>query len=130
MCRNLYLDEGGANEVLLGIAHIRRGVGDCIDRHCPVQAKTAFRWGHHYTHFFYALTPHAPFRMLSTSREFCIQSEQDPLDCESVQFVTGLALRGSTLLMAYGVNDCEAKIAELPVSRVRELLRPLPVEGG
>ena len=73
------------------------------------------------------LTLHAPFRIVSTSREFCLGSAQDPADCESVQFITGLALRGeSTLLMAYGINDCEAKVAELPVKSVLEMLLPLP----
>ena len=89
----------------------------------------AFRWGHHYTHFFYSLTPHAPFRIVGTSREFCIGSAQDPNDCESVQFITGLALRGeSTLLIAYGINDCEAKVAELPVKQVLGMLLPLTAE--
>ena len=135
-------DSSTGKDALLGVAHIRRGVGDCIEKQCTAvstmrnrrgRKKTpapAFRWGHHYTHFFYALTPHFPFEMMGVSVEFCIASKQNPQDCESVQFITGLALRGSTLLMAYGVNDCEAKIARLPISRVFELLKPLPAATG
>lgn len=131
------INDTAGNGLLLGIAHIRRKVGDCIGkrrgRQCNAfrarQLATAppFRFGYQYTHFFYVLTLHAPFRIVSTSREFCLGSAQDPADCESVQFITGLALRGeSTLLMAYGINDCEAKVAELPVKSVLEMLLPLP----
>ena len=131
----VHLHDAEGKGLLLGVAHIRREVGDCIVNLCKPFANRrawklagapAFRWGHHYTHFFYALTPHAPFRILGTSREFCLGSAQDPDDCESVQFITGLTLRGdSTLLMAYGINDCEAKVAELPVKRVLDMLLPL-----
>ena len=131
----VHLHDAEGKGLLLGVAHIRREVGDCIVNLCKPFASRrawklagapAFRWGHHYTHFFYALTPHAPFRILGTSREFCLGSAQDPDDCESVQFITGLTLRGdSTLLMAYGINDCEAKVAELPVKRVLDMLLPL-----
>ena len=86
-------------------------------------------------------------------------SEQDPADCESVQFISGLAIasaepdgalrpaddwRGclasdrhrsngprdagptdaARLLLSYGVNDCESKLAELPLTTVWNLLRP------
>lgn len=131
----VHLHDAEGKGLLLGVAHIRREVGDCILKLCKPFASRrawelagapAFRWGHHYTHFFYALTPHAPFPIVRTSREFCLGSAQDPDDCESVQFITGLTLRGdSTLLMAYGINDCEAKVAELPVKRVLDMLLPL-----
>ena len=134
----VHLHDAEGKGVLLGVAHIRREVGDCLLKLCrpfaserdwALAGAPAFRWGHHYTHFFYSLTPHAPFRVLGTSREFCLGSAQDPDDCESVQFITGLALRGeSTLLMAYGINDCEAKVAELPVERVLGMLLPMTGE--
>ena len=131
----VHLHDAEGKGLLLGVAHIRRGVGDCINRQCNafkdehLAEAPPFRWGHHYTHFFYSLTPHAPFRILRTSREFCLGSAQDPDDCESVQFITGLALRGETaLLMAYGINDCEAKVAELPVKQVLDMMLPLLAE--
>ena len=36
------------------------------------------------------------------------------------------SLEGDTLLLAYGVNDCAAKIAEISLQRVWEMLTPLP----
>ena len=42
------------------------------------------------------------------------------------QFVSGLALaNGTDVLLSYGVNDCEARLAALPLERVWGLLRPL-----
>ena len=89
-------------------------------------------WGFQYTHFLYALEPHAPFRVIATSREFCVAAEQDTSDCESIQFVSGLAVApgGSTLLLSYGVNDCEAKVSKMPLERVWRMLQPLRGLGG
>ena len=91
-----------------------------------------FMWGFQYTHFLYALEPHAPFRVIATSREFCVAAEQDASDCESIQFVSGLAVApgGSTLLLSYGVNDCEAKVSKMPLERVWRMLQPLRGLGG
>ena len=83
------------------------------------------------THFFYTIQPHPPYRMLATTAEFCIEADQDSEDCESVQFVSGLVLRDdSELLLAYGINDCDAKLGQLSLSRVRQMLRPLEDERG
>ena len=94
----------------------------------------AFRWGHHYTHFFYALTPHAPFRILGTSREFCLGSAQDPDDCESVQFITGMALNASApdpqLVMSFGTNDCESRFVGVRIDRIWQMLRPMRATGS
>lgn len=91
-----------------------------------------------YTHFFYTMQPQPPYRMLATSAEFCLAAEQDAADCESVQFISGLALEASTdgdanqssLLLSYGINDCEAKIARLTMAAVWRMLRPLAGEAG
>lgn len=95
---------------------------------------SSFMWGYQYTHFFYALEPHSPFRVIATSREFCLPSEQDSADCESIQFISGLNLvssepastESSMLLISYGVNDCEAKVARLPLQRALGMLNALP----
>ena len=138
-------------------------------RGTDVAAATAFKFGHHYTHFFYALSPVPPHTLIATSGEFCIASAQDPRDCESVQFVSGLELvaisnlsmgaAGSVgltryrpltsleekgrfrrpsvaqheeveLLLSYGVNDCEAKVATIPLNHLWEMLEPLASERG
>ena len=84
-------------------------------------------WGFQYTHFLYALEPHAPFRVIATSREFCLAAEQKDDDCESIQFVSGLswATGANKLLLSYGVNDCEAKVGELAVDQAWSMLQPL-----
>ena len=99
-----------------------------------------------YTHFFYTLESVPPFRVLATSSEFCIGAAQDATDCESVQFVSGLALEangtsgarsagggggGDSLLLSYGINDCEAKLARMSMEQVWSMLLPIPDrEGG
>ena len=102
---------------LLGVGHIHRD-GD-LSAH--------FAFGHRYTHFFYVLAAEAPHAPLALSGEFCLASAQDPSDCESIQFISGLALRygSEELLLSYGVNDCEAKVASLPLSRVLQMLSPV-----
>jgi len=138
--------------------------------------KTNFQFGYQYTHFFYAVSAAAPHRLLAASSEFCVPSVQDPEECESVQFITGLQLvtagrhssglrplqsdtvemrqprrecaitegrsqawlrryrcggnstfgaRHEQLLLTFGVNDCEAKTATMPLERVWSMLQPL-----
>ena len=66
---------------------------------------------------------------MATSPEFCIASDSNPDDCESIQFVSSLALRErqpeSALLLAYGANDCVPTLAELTLARVWQLMSPL-----
>lgn len=113
-----------------------------------MNSRTGFRWGYEYTHFWYAVEPVAPFRLLAASDEWCIGAAGAPGDCESIQFVSGLAVAGEDkarrarlrsggggdgvdggrVVLAYGVNDCEAKLGEISLTRVWQSLRPL--EGG
>ena len=90
----------------------------------PDRHQTAFTFGFDYTHFLYALSPRPPHRLVASSAEFCLASAQDGADCESVQFVSGLALAsgGEALLLAYGVNDCESKLGVLPLARAWAML--------
>ena len=85
------------------------------------------------------MQPHYPYRLLGTSGEFCIASAQDARDCESVQFVSGIALehgRGAAdgggderLLLSVGINDCEAKLARMRMADVWAMVKPLQGEG-
>ena len=58
-----------------------------------------------------ALPPH---RVLASSGELCLQSAAPGVvdDCESIQFVAGLAVEpgGRHLLLSYGVTDCSARL--------------------
>ena len=115
------------------------------------------------------MQPFPPYRILSTSAEFCLSSAQDPADCESVQFISGIEVeltraersagrggerrpvdggpggeglrdtssadegshgRSGNLLLTYGVNDCEAKLARMPLDDVMRMLRPLKGESA
>ena len=68
---------------------------------------------------------------VATSGEFCLAADGAPTDCESVQFISGVELQDAqTLLLAYGVNDCAAKVARLALERVWRMLRPLAAHAG
>ena len=68
---------------------------------------------------------------MATSGEFCLAADGAPTDCESVQFISGVELQDAqTLLLAYGVNDCAAKVARLALERVWRMLRPLAAHAG
>lgn len=131
-------------EAFLGVGHTHRAEGKLnrrmakrMDRRTKddsADSSGVFMWGFKYTHFFYTVEPHLPFRTLATSGEFCIESTQNQGDCESVQFVSGIAhahsddvasKRPPALLLSYGVNDCEAKVGQIFMQRVWQLLRPL-----
>ena len=100
------------------------------------QPGSAFRFGYRYTHFLYALQPRAPFQVLATSGEFCLAAAQDPRDCESIQFISGMAhaLHSTSpaepgVVVSYGINDCEARLGVLPLRSIWEMLRPLQADG-
>ncbi|CAE8592215.1 unnamed protein product [Polarella glacialis] len=66
------------------------------------------------------------FRFSSVSSLFCFASASAsyPGLCETIQFAGGLALDDhANLLVTYGVNDCEAKVAFIQLSRVMSMLR-------
>eukprot|EP00908_Phaeocystis_cordata_P013405 Transcript_24465.p3 GENE.Transcript_24465~~Transcript_24465.p3 ORF type:complete len:299 (+),score=91.26 Transcript_24465:1105-2001(+) len=138
--------DGQRCRAVLGVGHLHRGDGSKNHLGCHLgQCKSRF-WhkgdGHHamqpfqfgylYTHFFYTLHERAPHRLTATSGEFCLGSAQDAADCESTQFVSGLehygAASGGKLLLAFGVNDCEAKAGVVDLGRVGKMLRALPGE--
>jgi len=115
----------------------RGGRGRRLQSHVsPAMNPTSpFLFGYRYTHFWYTMQAAPPYRMLATSAEFCIGSAQDASDCESVQFVSGLAhyppgQEADQLLLSFGINDCEAKVAHMPLAHVWAMLRPLAGESG
>lgn len=138
--------------VYLGVGHMHRGSAD-PDQDAWTAAQygygprpnRTFRWGHSYTTFLYALERTPPFRIVATSGEFCLASLQDSADCESIQFVSGLApftrppggaaqqesqaFEPADLVLTMGVNDCEARMGMLSTKRAFELLRPIGGAG-
>ena len=88
------------------------------------------------------LSPRPPFELLAASSAFCLAATTaSPTAmgganasslCESVQYVSGLALdvaaaphEDPSLLLSYGINDCSAALGELPMRRVWQMLLPL-----
>jgi hypothetical protein len=97
----------------------------------------------HYLSRFYAFEPFPPFRIVSQSGYFCLGFATDgsPLNeatkwrhlvlgehfekCPRIHFVSGLASKvddPSSLLVAYGINDCVSAVTEIPVRAVQRLL--------
>eukprot|EP00927_Polykrikos_kofoidii_P078990 TRINITY_DN75793_c0_g1_i1.p1 TRINITY_DN75793_c0_g1~~TRINITY_DN75793_c0_g1_i1.p1 ORF type:complete len:915 (+),score=122.45 TRINITY_DN75793_c0_g1_i1:77-2821(+) len=129
--------------LLLGCGHLQRirspfdqAKGD-IDRFRR-QAKSRT-----YHNFFYLIRSKPPYDMVAVSTEWCISMNghfSEPWRsvladgeeaCEAIQFASGLALRSGPrggeqeVVIAYGINDCEADIITMPLSRLFALLKPL-----
>ena len=138
---------GRSCAALIGVGHIHLsdGVlnqqrGGSTGGSGGVFSAAPFLFGADYQHHFYTLMPTPPFKPLAYSDDFCISSPQDENDCERVQFVSGMALvdkkgaparkpsEGDALLLAYGVNDCEARVGRIPLGKVWEMVKPLPGE--
>jgi hypothetical protein len=111
--------------LLLGIGHVHHTLPRRQSRSSQIRAY----FGSEYMHFWFALDRSPPHALLAHSAEWCLPS-RDPqhanrtgegggggapvrLRCDVVQFVTGLELaqRGDSLILAWGVNDCEARFA-------------------
>ena len=134
----LRIERADGCAALLGVGHVHHtdGVRSQSGRPRDAQhghAALPFYFGADYDHHFFTLSPRAPFTPLAYSRDFCLASAADPTDCERVQFISGLAhaaerapVGGRAVLLAYGVNDCEARVVRLPLERVWEMLTPLP----
>mmetsp|Transcript_14765 Transcript_14765/g.33627 ORF Transcript_14765/g.33627 Transcript_14765/m.33627 type:complete len:443 (-) Transcript_14765:56-1384(-) len=84
-----------------------------------------------YTHFWYGFRDEPPFDIVLVGNEFCfahLEAEVDPTDpvCEGVQFVAGVARHPSEkgkVLVTYGVQDCDARVAVLDLKSIFKTLR-------
>ena len=103
----------------------------CRSQWAPYAAKLFHEFGYFYTHLFYMLQDRPPYHMTATTGEFCIGAAQDAGDCESAQFVSGMVAdaSGEKLLLAFGVNDCEAKLGHVMLPQVGRMLHALPGES-
>eukprot|EP00535_Pseudo-nitzschia_heimii_P004395 CAMPEP_0197189094 /NCGR_PEP_ID=MMETSP1423-20130617/19155_1 /TAXON_ID=476441 /ORGANISM="Pseudo-nitzschia heimii, Strain UNC1101" /LENGTH=460 /DNA_ID=CAMNT_0042641127 /DNA_START=171 /DNA_END=1553 /DNA_ORIENTATION=+ len=102
----------------LGIGHFHRPSGRDQNPHA--------RFGHHYTHAFFTITDQPPFRLKRLSAELVLPSYSYPEDTEIIQFWSGLELDGTTLALAYGINDCEGAATRLDLAVIEGLLRDVP----
>jgi hypothetical protein len=125
MVRLPHLDE------FLGVAHFHRP----HDRKPNAYAK----FGHHYTHALFTVSASPPYELRRLSAEFVLPQAAKPAavsssttsdaeeDAEIIQFASGLeVVDGNRIIIAYGINDCEAAIAEVSLDEaMAHWLRPV-----
>mmetsp|Transcript_3926 Transcript_3926/g.9958 ORF Transcript_3926/g.9958 Transcript_3926/m.9958 type:complete len:575 (-) Transcript_3926:57-1781(-) len=112
---------------LLGIAHFHR----------PKHRQGSFCWedeeqescnyaqfGHHYTHVLYTISDKAPHFLRRVSNEFMLplHDTEKKNNAHIIQYASGLSIIGNTLVISYGINDCEPAIIQLPVAKLETLL--------
>ncbi|CAB9512350.1 expressed unknown protein [Seminavis robusta] len=117
----------------LGVAHFHRPEN--------TGANTYAQFGHHYTHFFYTIRRKSmsstDFQLTAMSAEFVLpsidSSGKDPkeegwaMDAHIIQFISGIEFLADTneLVIAYGINNCEAAVTAMPLQHVRDMLVPV-----
>lgn len=77
---------------------------------------------HTYLHYFMLFNSSAPYHLLSRSPPFCF-SEVSNGKCDLIQFVSSLTWASparDAVIVAYGVNDCEASFARIDLKSVLE----------
>lgn len=109
----------------LGIGHFHRPHGR--------EQNDYARFGHHYTHTFFTISDTPPVRLERLSPEFILPSHTYPKDGDIIQFWSGLELVPSSpstgsdsLVLGYGINDCEGAAMYLDLAMVEGLLREVP----
>jgi hypothetical protein len=130
--------------LLVGISHVR------LYRHPLVfpptfNTSSFIRGDLSFLSRFYAFQPTAPYNIVAKSGVFCLgwptQAERgsSPFqhlgetfkliehfdDCPAISYVSGMTLKAddpSTAIIAYGINDCTARMVEIDVSEIKRLL--------
>ncbi|GAX22184.1 hypothetical protein FisN_19Lh244 [Fistulifera solaris] len=100
----------------LGVAHFHRP----NDR----KENPYARFGHHYTHAFYTVRKD---QLVGLSPEFVLPSKYDEDDGEVIQFLSGLEYDAprNEVVIAYGINDCEAAVEVVDLQVILQFLRPV-----
>lgn len=116
---------------LLGIAHFHRPEHRSSSEYAL--------HGHHYTHAFFTIkvggtTQKKNYQLKRLSNEFIFQAQYSQEDSSSsfyqdgdiIQFASGLDLVGNdidgTLIISYGINDCEGAVFTMEMKKVWEML--------
>lgn len=115
----------------LGLAHIHRPV------HYDIPNPYA-KFGHHYTHVWFTISKEhydkEEYSLKRLSSEFVMAAPSRPQDAEVIQFASGLEVvhgnhdgQEDTILIGYGINDCEGAVLQLPWKAIdQDLLRSIP----
>jgi hypothetical protein len=88
--------------------------------HEHLGSRGATFYGNQYVHVFVLYDRTHPHKLLRRSPHFCFPSSAGSADCEVIQFVGSAVQDGEELIVAYGVNDCESKVATMSLASVLE----------
>jgi len=117
------------SRILLGVGHVHHSPIPNRSYYANSETMAKIRggiayFGSHYMHFFYALSASPPHALIAHSAEWCLPSTQGARTCEVVQFVAGLEIAHGDmeLLLSWGANDCESRIATIPTGEALALL--------
>jgi FkbM family methyltransferase len=111
----LQLRDGSGH--LLGMMHMHSDHGS--DNGGP-------RFGTDYRQRFFKLSGSLPFVMNGVGEEFCMKAKDG--SCESVQMIMSMMQTSNDdVLVSYGVNDCESKVASFTLSSILQQLVPPPL---
>ena len=110
----------------LGIAHFHRPKHThtpCSEDEKQETCNYA-EYGHHYTHVLYTISDKAPHVLRRVSNEFLfpLEGTEKKNNAHIIQFASGLSIVGDTLVISYGINDCEPAIIQMPVTKLKRLL--------
>eukprot|EP00930_Biecheleria_cincta_P054982 TRINITY_DN41355_c0_g1_i1.p1 TRINITY_DN41355_c0_g1~~TRINITY_DN41355_c0_g1_i1.p1 ORF type:complete len:422 (+),score=47.23 TRINITY_DN41355_c0_g1_i1:70-1335(+) len=87
-------------------------------------SRTVASFASKYVSFFMLFDNKPPFKLQHRSPPVCFPSQSDAARCEIIQFVMSVVLESpSSLLLSYGVNDCEAIIARMQLADMISFIR-------
>jgi hypothetical protein len=102
----------------IGIIHAHRDID---------KGRFIAKFGHHYTHAFFAISSRPPYELRRLSQEFVFPSKAPnlSLDADVVQFASGLEWVPGRhqVAIGYGINDCEAAVVYVGWDTVDTMLR-------
>jgi len=75
-------------------------------------------YGNDYVHFFYLFDRQVPHALVGRSEPFCFPSREDTSKCETIQFIGSWEIDDDDVVIAYGINDCEAAVRRIPLKAV------------
>lgn len=112
----LQLQDGSGD--LLGMMHKHMDSQDESNEVLPA-------YGYGYKQKFFKLSGKPPYVMKAIGPEFCIRNAGG--SCESVQFVMSMMQTSSDeILVSYGVNDCESRLASFSLAALMHQMSSLP----
>jgi hypothetical protein len=117
----------GTNAFMIYVADTHEFLGVGHFHRPPNRNKNVYaRFGHHYTHVFFTISAMPPHALTALSPEFLLPAaaaSSRANDGEIIQFLSGLELVDDMLVIAYGINDCEAAVTKVTLASVRAFLR-------